>query len=113
MRQTRMNGIRIWLLLSVSVMLLSAGCGSSYTPQVHTVVIKGLKFLPNTLTVHRGDTIKWINKDLVLHDVTNVNLLSETSGPMKTDAVWKMAVTEDLDYFCSLHVIMKGKVIVE
>ena len=100
------------LIATVCTFALSS-CSKSYTPVTHVVVIKGLKFLPYELAVHKGDTVKWINKDLVKHDVTEVTNQTWTSGVMEKDDVWKMAITETTDYFCTLHVIMKGKVIVE
>lgn len=101
------------LFFTTICMLMLNGCDKPYKPVTHTIVIKGLKFLPDELTIHKGDTVKWLNKDLVMHDVTEETDQSWTSGVMKKDAVWKMAITETTDYFCSLHVIMKGKLIVE
>lgn len=101
------------LLVAAVCILTLSNCSKPYTPVTHVVVIKGLKFLPYELTVHKGDTVKWINKDLVKHDVTEETNQTWTSGVMERDDVWKMAITETTDYFCTLHVIMKGKVIVE
>lgn len=101
------------LLIAAVCMLMLSNCSKPYTPVTHVVVIKGLKFLPYELTVHKGDTVKWINKDLVKHDVTEATDQTWTSGVMEKEAVWKIAITETTDYFCTLHVIMKGKLIVE
>ena len=35
-----------------------------------TVVIEGVKYEPEALTVNRGDTIVWVNKDPFPHTVT-------------------------------------------
>ena len=40
-------------------------------PQMHTVTIEGMRFQPEMLTVERGDTIVWVNKDLVPHTATS------------------------------------------
>nr|WP_236017512.1 plastocyanin/azurin family copper-binding protein [Roseivirga sp. E12] len=72
-----------------------------------------MKFLPNELTVRKGDTVKWINKDLLDHDVTEEVGREWSSGVMKNEAIYKMAIEENTDYFCSLHVVMKGKVFVK
>lgn len=112
------NRVNLWrlctglLIITASLFGLSS-CGSSYTPVTHTVVIKNLKFLPAVLTIHEGDTVKWINKDALKHDVTQETSQSWTSGVMEKDVVWKKAISQTTDYFCSLHVIMKGKLIVE
>ena len=39
--------------------------GERPKPQTHTVTIEGMKFHPEALTVALGDTVVWINKDLV------------------------------------------------
>ncbi len=39
-------------------------------PATHTIVIEDMKFTPAEITVHAGDQIIWINKDLVPHTVT-------------------------------------------
>ena len=94
--------------------LMVYGCNSkaSYKPQSHVVEIKDMKFQPAELTVHKGDTVIWINKDIVIHDVTEENK-AWASPPLITDATWKKVITKNESYFCSIHVIMKGVVKVE
>ncbi|MBS1547343.1 MAG: plastocyanin, partial [Bacteroidetes bacterium] len=36
-----------------------------------------------------------------------------TTGPLPPGASKKMVVTASTDYFCSIHIVMKGRVIVE
>lgn len=78
-----------------------------------TVEIKQMKFVPSELTLQKGDTVMWINKDFVLHDVTEENNKSWTSSPIAIGDSWSKVVTESADYYCSLHLIMKGKLSVE
>ena len=37
---------------------------------MHTVTIDGASFSPADLTVKAGDTIVWVNKDLLAHTAT-------------------------------------------
>lgn len=98
----------IWL---VFVLCISAGCAStSQKPAVFTVEIKDMKFVPDIITVNIGDTIVWINRDLVAHDATEETSKAWTSGPIASGESWKMAVSEPADYYCSIHVVMKGKI---
>ena len=39
--------------------------GEQRKPKTHTVTIEGMRFQPEALTVARGDTIVWVNKDIV------------------------------------------------
>jgi plastocyanin len=47
------------------------------TESFHTVEIKQMKFVPDVLHVHAGDTVLWINSDITDHDVTEEILLVE------------------------------------
>jgi plastocyanin len=91
-----------------------AGCNKDSKeqnkPVTYTVVINGMQFHPSELTVNKGDTVKWVNKDLVTHNVTNYPGKGWTSGPIDAGASWKKVVNNNLDYFCSIHPVMKGKI---
>ena len=78
-------------------------------PTTHTVVISQMKFNPEKLNVKKGDKVIWINKDIVPHDVTEMNK-KWTSGPLKTGEKWSKTINGNFDYFCSIHVVMKGSV---
>lgn len=75
-----------------------------------TVWMTGLKFEPEIIEVNKGDTIVWINKDIVAHNVTVLPNQEWTSGNIETDAIWKMAVKDGFNYFCTIHPPMKGEV---
>lgn len=99
-------------------LIILAGCSTTptqekYIPKNYTIEIYQMKFQPAILTVHKGDTVEWVNKDIVAHDVTQVpnNLWSSSNLP--SGKSWKMAVEETDDYYCSIHVVMVGKLIVK
>lgn len=79
----------------------------------HTVEIKQMKFEPAELTVQKGDTVVWLNNDMVVHDVTEQYGKEWTSSPIPLNESWQMIVTQSWDYYCSLHVVMKGKLVVK
>ncbi|MGV9003556.1 plastocyanin/azurin family copper-binding protein [Flavobacterium sp.] len=83
-----------------------------YLPQNHTVEIKDMLFQPAILTVHAGDTVVWVNKDMVTHDVTQTDK-AWASPPLLSGASWKKVIVKTDSYYCSIHVVMKGRVIVE
>lgn len=76
-----------------------------------TVLIKQMKFVPEVLYANVGDTITFINRDFVKHDVTEEKSRSWSSSVMNYGDTWRMVVSKSEDYFCSLHVVMKGKII--
>ena len=81
--------------------------------KTHHVEIIQMKFQPAELTVKKGDTVVWTNRDIVAHDITEAKGRLWTSGPLATGGSWSSVVTQNADYFCSIHVVMKGKLIVE
>jgi len=78
-----------------------------------TVVIHQMQFDPAAITITKGDTIVWINKDMVDHNVTEEKSKAFISDTIHIGKIWKRAFTTDADYYCSIHPTMKGKIIVK
>jgi len=92
------------------------GCTSTPEKPIHKVYnveIKQMQFQPASLRLQKGDTIVWINHDIVAHDVTEETGKLWTSGPLAPGTSWSLVVTQSADYYCSIHVVMKGKLLVE
>ena len=99
-------------LLAAAV--IAAGCTTTpHKPKVYTVKIENMKFTPDTVTVEEGDTVQWVNKDMVAHDITEQTSGAWSSGPLLSDSTWKMAVKDEADYYCSIHAVMKGKILLK
>jgi len=81
--------------------------------QLYNVEIKGMQFQPAELTLQKGDTVLWTNHDIVTHDVTEEKNKLWTSVPLAPGQSWSLVVNESADYYCSIHVVMKGKLIVQ
>lgn len=99
-----------------STALVSSGSGTLPVvnrPHYHTVEIKQMKFIPQELTVARGDTVVWVNNGITAHDVTAQPQPTWTSSSMPVGGSWKMIIDESSDYYCSIHVVMKGKLVVK
>jgi plastocyanin len=98
----------------VSALMLLSACKDekTETPQnkSYTVKIAQMQFTPNSLTVNKGDTVVWVNEDYVQHDITDVKDKAWSSGPLDKGMKWSKVITKDEDYFCSIHVVMKGTI---
>lgn len=101
------------LLFLILLLPTCAASPEKATPKVHTVEIKGMKFQPAELKVLKGDTVVWINRDIVVHDVTEEKSKAWTSSPITTGKSWRMVVTKNSNYFCSIHQVMKGRLLVQ
>ena len=82
-------------------------------PGLPTVQILDMQFRPASLVVKKGDTVLWVNQDMLAHDVTEAQEKRWASGRMEAGSTWRKAIDESTEYFCSLHAVMKGKIVVE
>lgn len=78
----------------------------------HLIKIYQMKFNPDILNVQRGDTVVWVNCDIVDHDITEEKKKRWQSPSLATTKSWQKIVTESADYYCSIHLVMKGKLVV-
>lgn len=99
----------LWLFLTLALSNREV-CAESSLPQVFTVAIKGMKFVPAEIQVKKGDTIVWINQDIMAHNVTEEKRKAWASPLLPAGKSWKMVARESSTYFCSLHPVMKGKI---
>jgi plastocyanin len=103
------------LAASLLGLALAATVGSSGATQAKelTVTIDGLKFEPAAVTVSRGDTVVWINKDPFPHTVTARGAFD--SREIAAGKSWKLTArkTGTFQYVCTLHPTMKGALTVE
>jgi plastocyanin len=78
-------------------------------PATHTIAIDGTRYQIDTLTVKAGDTVVWVNKDLLAHTVTSKTggFDSQTILPGKS---WKYVAKKkgEFAYTCTFHPTMKG-----
>ena len=81
--------------------------------RMHRVTIAALKYVPESLAVHRGDTVVWLNDDPFPHTVTAAGAFD--SGSIPAGASWRFVArrTGTFGYVCSLHSNMKATLIVE
>lgn len=98
-------------LLYLLFVFLAGACASPAV-QHHTVEISQMKFIPATLTVQKGDEVNFVNHDMVLHNVTDSTgklLIDSLAG----DVSRAITVSENVNYYCSLHPVMKGRIVVK
>lgn len=79
----------------------------------HIVEVRGFDFSPAHLEVRRGDTVTWINRDMVPHTATD-SLGGWGSGELPAGArgSWIAKETGRFGYLCTYHPSMRGTVVV-
>lgn len=97
------------------LVLLLAGAESepAAAATTHTVVMEAVKYQPETVTVKRGDTVIWVNKDPFPHTVTAKGVFD--SHVILAGKSWKYTPRKpgEYAYVCTLHPTMKGTLKVE
>jgi plastocyanin len=73
----------------------------------HTVTMENMRFEPETLTVARGDTIVWVNKDPVPHTATSEDGVFD-SGTVLAEKSWTFTARQqgEFPYTCTFHPTM-------
>jgi plastocyanin len=93
--------------------LALAGAAAADAPAKNTVVLEGTGYQPASLTVKRGTTVSFVNKDPFPHTVTAPGKFD--SKEIAAGKTWKYKATKagHFDYICTLHPNMKGTLVVE
>ena len=88
-----------------------AGAPAAAKPRTHTVTIEGMTFSPRVVTADRGDTIVWVNKDLVPHSATT-SAAGFDSRSIAAGQSWRYVVRQrgEMPYICTFHPTMTGVV---
>src|SRR5688500_12124474 len=97
--------------LSVSLLHPAAGMAGAANSarRVHTVLIEGMRFQPEGLTVAAGDTVAWINRDMEPHTATSASGRFDSSE-IAAGKSWTYTVraTGEFTYICTYHPLMKA-----
>jgi plastocyanin len=75
-----------------------------------------MSFRPETLTVRTGDTVVWVNKDIVPHTATASSAAGtfDTGNLAQGDAGRYVAQHAGaVEYTCTLHPVMKATLIIK
>jgi plastocyanin len=125
MGSTRPQVGAVYLLLA-AIAALIAGCGSSdggTDPTsssaggsvVKEVTIENYLYEPATITVPKGTTVTFANRDSTPHTATSKQSGVFESGSIDTGKSAKITLGESgsFAYYCLFHPFMKGTVVVE
>jgi plastocyanin len=94
-------------VLAAAALGLAAACARPL-PRAHTVEIRGFAYLPATLEVAAGDTVVWVNRDVVPHTATG-NGGGWDSGSLEAGGVWRLVTRQGSQpYYCAFHPGMRG-----
>ncbi len=77
----------------------------------HTVLIEGSHFVTKSLPVKVGDTVTWVNKDIVPHTATAKDRSWDT-GLIKSGGRASITISAGMttEYFCEYHPVMVASI---
>ena len=99
----------------LALLLGSASAGFAQQrrkPTTHKVIMEGMVFKPAALTINAGDSVLWINNDIVEHTATAEGKFdSKQVAPAKSfKQLFK--TRGSYNYLCKYHPTMKGTLVV-
>lgn len=111
---------KFWMMLLIFSVFFVMRCDNGLSePGPDEIWMHDYAFQPQRLTVHRGDTVKWINREDPLHRVVSgvpgvPDSLFDSGELAYNDTFTYVFDSIGLfNYFCLLHPAMIGSVTVE
>lgn len=101
------------LLGAVTTIAIACSASAAENGAVHRVRIERFAFVPSMLTLRPGDTVEWLNSDLVPHTATDRDGQWDTAKLVK-DQTFRMTFSAVgiAEYFCAYHPHMRGRIVV-
>ncbi len=100
------------LAAAIAVALPTAAFGGAHAARRFTVILHEIRFHPSTLKIRRGDSVTWVWRDEVEHNVTFRGFHSRTQEHGTYTVRFNRAGT--YNYHCTIHVLegMRGRIVV-
>jgi plastocyanin len=110
----RGTAIALWAIAVAAAGGAGAMLARTAKPVTHTVTIDATSYAPARLAVHVGDTVVWVNKDLIPHTATAKGGGFD-SKVLAAGASFRLTVKAKggTDYTCLFHPTMTGRLDVE
>jgi len=113
MRGRTLAGTLATLAVGMGVTIPALASAGGQAASTHSVVLKNIRYHPSTLSIKRGDTVRWLWEDKgTEHNVTGSRFKSKTMSKGSFSVRFTRAGT--FNYHCTIHVSegMKGKIVV-
>ena len=106
-------GPRGWLRTAALALASAAAVASlpawaDGKPVTHTIAMHATAYAPLDLTVQRGDTVVWVNKDPFPHTATAKGVFDSKSIAAGDSWKYKARKAGDYTYICTFHPNMVG-----
>ena len=93
---------------SVMAVLLSAAIAVPAHAATIQITMQDLVVTPAEVSARVGDTIEWINKDVLVHTATARNGDFDVTTPPKKTVTSTLKKAGSIEYYCRFHPNMKA-----
>jgi plastocyanin len=106
-------GALVAIAAVAAVAVPAAASGGARTASSHTVTLHEFRFHPASLTIHRGDKVKWVWRDETEHNVTFPHRFHSRTQVQGSYTV-QFSHSGTFKYECTIHGSegMRGKIVV-
>lgn len=100
---------------TVEAFALSRNAPPGPAPTSADVSITGSSFSPATVTIARGGSVTWTNRDPIAHNAVNTGSSPFNSGTLNQNQTFRFTFNTagTFNYVCTFHAGMNGTVIVQ
>jgi plastocyanin len=96
-----------WILPVMTALALGAQSVSAQAATIQ-ITMENLVISPTEASAKVGDTIEWINKDILAHTATAQNGDWDVTLPPKKTGMLVLKKAGTVDYYCRFHPNMKA-----
>ena len=109
-----MRTLLLALVAAIGVGGVALAQSPAPSPSPVTVHIRNFAYVPETVTIAAGDSVRFVQDDETAHTVTASDA-SFDSGNLAQHAVWTHAFAKagTYAYICAYHPYMKGMIVVK
>lgn len=101
-------------IITFLLYLVVIGCNSKQSnSETHIVEIRQMKFVPAKIEVTPGDSVKWINRDIVAHNVAEETNNLWKSNELQNGDIFTIEIKKGSKYVCTVHPVMKGEILLK
>lgn len=106
-RRDLLIGVATFAFLS-----LADGPAMAAGTRTHRIEMQNMRFGPVPANIKAGDTIVWINRDLVAHTATARDRSFDVVIPSGRSATTIAPRAGTISFYCRYHPIMRGQLVV-
>jgi plastocyanin len=99
-------------LLSIAAIMLASMVVPAHAATIQ-IAMENLEIKPAEASAKVGDTIEWINRDVVAHTATANNGDFDVNLPAKKSATFVVKKAGTVSYYCRFHPNMKATLKIE